>query len=398
MPNQSRLQSERAIRRWSVVLVFSSSLLTTISSSAQNVSGLKSGPRVNLLSADGQTSGVEPVPSGESGHSSTTIGLADEGVITGIVLDSNDALIPGSTVAIESAGHDRRTVMVDQNGSFEVTGLQPDVSYLLHVYAPGFAAWTSQPIVLAPAQRLCLADTHLRIKSEATVSVSASTADIESAQLKFEEQQRILGFIPNFKVNYEGDEAAPLTVRMKIQLATKVATDPVTVAGMASVGGMEQSAHTPNYQLGARGYGQRFGATAATGFSDILIGGAILPSVLHQDPRYFYQGTGTKRSRIAHTLLSPFITRGDDRRSEINFSSLGGDLASNALQATYLPASNRGSGRFVRSFVLAPENAPSVTWHRSLLCLASPQEKLSTLSTGNEAACRRTIFPRPRQP
>jgi hypothetical protein len=96
--------------------------------------------------------------------------------------------------------------------------------------------------------------------------------------------------------------------------------------------------------MGAKGYGQRFGAEAADGLSDILIGGAILPSILHQDPRYFYQGTGTTRSRVGHALASPFICRGDNGRWQPNYSSVGGDLASSALLNTYYPQSNRGVG------------------------------------------------------
>ena len=78
------------------------------------------------------------------------------------------------------------------------------------------------------------------------------------------------------------------------------------------IAGLDQAGNTPDYQQGAKGYGQRFGAVAAGGFSDILIGGAVLPAVLHQDPRYFYQGSGTTKSRLLHALSQPFICKGDD--------------------------------------------------------------------------------------
>jgi hypothetical protein len=107
--------------------------------------------------------------------------------------------------------------------------------------------------------------------------------------------------------------------------------------------GARQAARTPDYVLGAKGYGQRFGAEAADGISDILIGGAILPSILHQDPRYYYQGTGTTRLRLGHALSSPFVCRGDNGRWQPNYSSMGGDLASSALMDTYYPQSNRGA-------------------------------------------------------
>ena len=70
----------------------------------------------------------------------------------------------------------------------------------------------------------------------------------------------------------------------------------------------------------------------------------MLPSLLHQDPRYFYQGTGTKKSRILHAISNPFICKGDNGRWQPNYSSVGGDLASGAISNLYYPASNRGVG------------------------------------------------------
>lgn len=100
----------------------------------------------------------------------------------------------------------------------------------------------------------------------------------------------------------------------------------------------------PGIRRVRRGYGQRLGANYTTGFTDIMIGGAILPSVLHQDPRYFYQGTGTTKSRVLHALSSPFICRGDNGKLEPNYSSIGGDLAAGAISNVYYPPSDRGPG------------------------------------------------------
>lgn len=71
----------------------------------------------------------------------------------------------------------------------------------------------------------------------------------------------------------------------------RVVVDPVTIAGVGILAGIHQAGDTPNYVQGAKGYGQRFGALTADGVSDIFIGGAVLPSLLHQDPRYFHGHT-----------------------------------------------------------------------------------------------------------
>jgi hypothetical protein len=166
-----------------------------------------------------------------------------------------------------------------------------------------------------------------------------------------QEQQRVFGFIPNFYVAYDKD-AAPLTAKMKFKLALKVSVDPVTVAGVIGVSAIRQATDTPKYGQGWGAYGERFGAVAADGFSDIMIGGAVLPSLLHQDPRYFYQGTGTTGSRVRHALFSPFVARGDNGKWQPNYSSVGGDLASSALSNLYYPKADRGAGLVFGNFAI----------------------------------------------
>jgi hypothetical protein len=83
-----------------------------------------------------------------------------------------------------------------------------------------------------------------------------------------------------------------------------------------------------------------------------MIDGAILPSLLHQDPRYFYQGRGTNKSRALHALPSPFVCRGDNGRWQPNYSTVGGDMASAAIANAYYPASNRGVGLFFGNFLI----------------------------------------------
>jgi hypothetical protein len=155
------------------------------------------------------------------------------------------------------------------------------------------------------------------------VTVTGNTVQIATEQIKAEEMQRVLGIIPNYYVSYEGDNAAPLTTKMKFQLALKVSYDPVTFAGVGMMAGLTQAVDRPNYPQGAKGYGERFGATAADGFSDIMIGGAILPSLLHQDPHYFYQGTGSTGSRLRHAVLSTIIAKGDNGKWQPNYSTIG---------------------------------------------------------------------------
>jgi len=277
------------------------------------------------------------------------------GTISGTVMDVQDEIVPDATVALEGADPaDRRQAVSNDAGLFELKGLKPGVTYHLTIQANGFVAWKSPDIVLSPGQYQFVTDIHLQLKGEqVSVKVYASPTELATEQVKIEEQQRILGFIPNFYVVYDAANAVPMTAKLKYQMALKVSADPVTFAGILFMAGINQGAHIPNYQLGALGYGERVGAVAADGFSDIFIGGAVLPSLLHQDPRYYYQGTGTNRSRFLHAVSSPFICKGDNGRPQPNYSTIGGDMASSALENLYFPRSDRTASFAVQEVLIS---------------------------------------------
>src|SRR5215475_7740923 len=275
------------------------------------------------------------------------------GIIIGTAIDAHGDPVPNATVELKSLqSGDRRTMTTPENGSFELHDVQPGVPYEITISAPDFANWKSSSMTLAPGEFKIVTGIQLQIQTELTqVDVTYDPVQVATEQLKAQEHQRILGFVPNFYVSYEKNPA-PLTAKMKFQLALKVSTDPVTAAGVLGMAGIRQAANSIDYGQGWGAYGKRIGATAADGFSDIMIGAAILPSLLHQDPRYFYQGTGSTGSRIRHAMLSPFIARNDNGTWGPNYSSLGGDLATSALGNLYYPQSNRGAGLVFGNFAL----------------------------------------------
>ena len=272
--------------------------------------------------------------------------------VTGTVMDTNGDLIPGATVTLTGPSQSPESVTANDNGFFEIDNVIPGNDYRVTASAKGFAEWDSSTISLQPGQFEILNDVRLRVLAEATsVTVVASQEELARQEVKIEEHQRVLGVIPNFYVSYDKD-APPLTPRLKFELALKVAVDPVTFVGTTFLAATNQAAHYPDYVEGMRGYGERFGAGYANDLTDIMVGGAILPSILHQDPRYFYQGTGTKKSRLMHALSSPIITREDNGHWGPNYSSLGGYLASGAIANAYYPESNRGPGLVFHTFAV----------------------------------------------
>ena len=273
--------------------------------------------------------------------------------ISGTVTDEQGDVIPGATVTLRGP-QGKRTITTGEQGGFAFNDLRPGGPYRLTVECKDCLPWGSNDITLKPGQFLERDDIHLRL-SGGTVSVVVkpkTELEIATEQVHAEEHQRVLGVIPNFYVSYD-PKAAPLSWGLKYRLAFRTALDPVTVAGALFIAGIDQAGGTPNYGGGVEGYAKRFGSEYASGFTDVMAGGAVLPALLHQDPRYFYKGTGTRRARLMHAIDSAVLCRGDNGKTEINYSSMGGDLISGGLSNLYLPAEDRGVGATFEGFGIA---------------------------------------------
>jgi hypothetical protein len=204
---------------------------------------------------------------------------------------------------------------------------------------------------LQPGQNLDLDNIEMTISVVETSVTAVFAEHVAAQQVRDEEQQRVLGVVPSFFVVYDRNPV-PMPASLKFHLAIRAETDVATFTGAAFLAGIHQASDTPAYQQGFKGYAQRFGASYAGGVSDILIGGAILPSLLHQDPRYFYSGVGTKKQRVAHALRAIFLTHGDNGKIQFNYSGLGGDMASAALANTYYPSVDRGPHLFFTNWAV----------------------------------------------
>jgi Carboxypeptidase regulatory-like domain len=286
---------------------------------------------------------------GSASAQSSVAANTNSGTVLGQVLDVSEDPVANASVVLQRPDGDHATVVTMDDGSFAFHDLTPGVAYQLTIKAQGYGGWSSS-VTVEPGQEKTLTDIKLRIVAvQRAVTVSYSSKEVAAQQLKAEEQQRVLGFIPNIFVTYE-PHPEPLTAKMKFHLAYKGLTHPTFFAFEAAWAGVQQATDTTDYRQGARGYGERFGANLASGTSEALFANAILPSLLHQDPRYFYRGSGTKGSRAWHAVLAPFVCQGDNGRSQPNYSQMGGSLISAALSNTYYPDSQRGPGLVFTNF------------------------------------------------
>jgi len=131
-------------------------------------------------------------------------------------------------------------------------------------------------------------------------SQSETPATIDSPQ---PESKRILGIIPNYRTSPSLQNYKPLTTGEKFKLASEDAFDRGTVGLAALFGGEAQLTNANRtFGQGAAGFARYFGAA----YGDLVVGDyiteAVVPALLHQDPRYFLRGTGSGWSRLGYAM------------------------------------------------------------------------------------------------
>src|SRR3984957_7253363 len=289
----------------------------------------------------------QPDPSEIQGSSGTSVPNTSDpaqrlpGIINGAVVDQTGAAVAGAEVKLtREPPSQNRTVSTAEDGQFSLLNIEPG-PFQLTISFPGFAPQTFSGI-LHPGQTFAVPRIALIVAAASTeMRVTPATVDIAQDEIKVEEQQRVFGVIPNFYVTYVAN-AAPLTPRQKFQLAWKTSIDPVSFGVNAIVAGVEQSQNDfGGYGQGAKGYAERYGAAYGNFVIGTYIGSAILPSILKQDPRYFYKGTGTKRSRILNALAQSVICKGDNGHWQANYSGLIGGLAASGISNIYYAPKDR---------------------------------------------------------
>jgi hypothetical protein len=270
--------------------------------------------------------------------------LQTPGTISGTVVDKSGAAVVGAIVKLTRGDQSLAPdVQTDDNGQYSLTKIAPGL-YQVSVSANGFTTVTSSG-TLNPGQTILIPAITLEIEGTVTkVTVEPPKVELAEIQINEEEHQRVLGFVPNFYVSYISD-AAPLNPKQKFELAWRSTVDPVTFGIAAAVAGLEQAVGTPSgWGQDAAGYGQRYGAFYAEDVTSTFLGDFLLPSVFHQDPRYFYKGTGSTRSRVLYAIANAVICKGDNKKWQFNYSYVIGSLAASGIANAYYPPKDRGAG------------------------------------------------------
>jgi hypothetical protein len=274
----------------------------------------------------------------------TTSAPVAPGTIAGSITDTDGAGIPAARVTLENVeSKGVRTVESDSHGVF-VFPIVPAGSYIVTVHANGFSPWKIKDIILLhEGEDFVVPEIQLGVESISTTVNAISMEDLAEQQITAEEHQRILGVLPNFYVSYLPN-AAPLTRKQKFKLAVHISVDPVTYFKVGVAAGIEQwQGDFAGYGQEFSGYAKRYGATYGDTLSSTFLGAAVLPSLLHQDPRYFYRGHGNVVVRALYAISTVAVCKGDNGHWQPNYSNVLGNLGSAGISTLYYPESDRHS-------------------------------------------------------
>jgi hypothetical protein len=213
-------------------------------------------------------------------------------------------------------------------------------------------AFAQQPSTQQPSTQQPSTQQPSNPPGQATQSSTPSGQQQQSSEKKQDPEKnppvgvskdRLFYTLPNFLTLENTGQVPPLTTKEKFKVITKGSFDYVLIPWYGFLAGLSQAEDSEEgYGQGAAGYGKRFGAYFADGTIENYVTGAILPSLLRQDPRYFQSGKGSFMHRTGYSVSRIFLTRGDNGRQQFNYSEVFGSALSAGISTySYHPHADR---------------------------------------------------------
>jgi hypothetical protein len=164
---------------------------------------------------------------------------------------------------------------------------------------------------------------------------------------------RLFYALPNFLSLENAGNVPPLTTKQKFNVVARGSFDYVQYPWYGFLAGISQAENSePGFGQGAEGYGKRFGSAFADGTIENFITGAVFPSLLHQDPRFFQSGSGSFFHRTGYAVSRIFVTRTDSGGQQFNYSEIVGSALSAAISTySYHPKGGFITTRSGREFI-----------------------------------------------
>jgi hypothetical protein len=221
-----------------------------------------------------------------------------------------------------------------------------------------------QPTALESAQQAPSSQSNSTSAPPSESATVATPDEIPSSinkvdDSKGKQSKRMLWVVPNFAAVSSNTQLPPLSTREKYALAAKDSvTDYSSYTWAGILAGQAMLLNSdPELGRGIRGYGRYYWRTFVDGVSGTFFTEAIVPSIMHEDPRYYTMEQGGVFRRTGYSISRAFVTKTDSGRTRFNFSEVVGNALEAGLSNAYYPPQERGLKQTATNFATQMESA-----------------------------------------
>lgn len=170
----------------------------------------------------------------------------------------------------------------------------------------------------------------------------AQQANPQDQSLEGKQTKRILGIVPNFRSVSVNMKLPPQSAKDKFVGATEDSFDYSSFVFVGILAGVAQAEGSyPEFHTGAPAYLRYYWHTYADQTDENFQVEFLLPSLLHQDPRYYTLGSGGLVKRTAYSFSRVLITRTDAGHETFNASEIIGAGGAAGVSDLYYPSQER---------------------------------------------------------
>lgn len=174
-------------------------------------------------------------------------------------------------------------------------------------------------------------------------------SDQDKGKVAGTSNDRLFYTLPDFLSVQNAGKLPPMSAKDKFKVVALGTFDYVEYPWWGILAAINQAQNSePAFGQGWAAYGKRYGSTMGDSMVENFMVGAVFPSVLHQDPRFYQSSNGGFLKRSGYAVSRIFITRSDSGHAEFNYSEIFGSATAAVISTyTYHPAS---------TFISAPTN------------------------------------------
>jgi hypothetical protein len=191
-----------------------------------------------------------------------------------------------------------------------------------------------------------------------TPAVDRTPVNPKTNSSEGQQTKRMFWIIPNFAAVSANTQLPPLTTREKYALAMQGSVDYSSFIWAGMLAGQSMALRSyPELRNGVAGYSRYYWRAFADQASGSFFTDAFMPSLTHEDPRYYTLGHGGFFRRAKYALSRVVVAKTDSGGRSFNFSEFVGNGLEAGLSNLYYPPEERSLHNTAMNWVAQLEAA-----------------------------------------